>query len=50
MKKKIIKQLDEAGFSLAKDIFGWIVIEDGSKVERRFSTLGGIARFLADRA
>ena len=50
MNKKIIKQLDKAGFSLYRDIFGWIVVEDSTKVEHRFSTLGGISRFLADKA
>lgn len=49
MKKKIIKELHKAGFSLYRDIFGWIVVEDSTEVEHRFSTLGGISRFLAHR-
>ena len=48
MKRKITKELHKAGFSLYRDIFGWIVVEETTKAEHRFSTLGGISRFLAD--
>lgn len=47
-KKNIGKRLNKIGFSLYRDIFGWIVIDDSTKFERRFSTLGGVARFVTD--
>jgi hypothetical protein len=47
-KKNIGKRLNNIGFSLYRDIFGWIVIDDSTKFERRFSTLGGVVRFVTD--
>lgn len=46
--KSLNKRLEKIGYTLGKDIFGWIVISNLTKFEYRFSTLGGVNRFLVD--
>lgn len=47
-KNNLIKRLDKIGYRLDKDIFGWIVVSLRSGSDFRFSTLGGVNRFVID--
>ena len=46
MKKNIVKRLNKLNYSLCSDIFGWIVVNNETGSEQRFSTLGSILRFI----
>ena len=46
--KRISKRLKKLGYTLGKDIFGWIVISDHYGFEWKYPTLGGVNRFLVD--
>jgi len=46
--KRLAKRLRNLGYTLGKDIFGWIVISNNTGFEWRFPTLGGVGRFVAD--
>ena len=47
-KNNLIKRLDKMGYRLDRDTFGWIVVSLRSGSEFRFSTLGGVNRFVID--
>lgn len=47
--KRLNSRLNKMGFSLTKDAFGWIVVSWGCLTERRFSTLGGVSRFVTEK-
>ena len=47
-KKNLMKRLDKMGYRLDRDIFGWIVVSLRSASDFRFSTLGGVNRFVTD--
>jgi|APGre2960657373_1045057.scaffolds.fasta_scaffold09319_4 hypothetical protein len=46
--KSLSKRLKKKNYTLGQDIFGWIVISDLTKFEWKFSTLGGVQRFITD--
>ena len=46
--KRLTKRLQKLGYTLGKDIFGWIVISNSTGFEWRFPTLGGVNKFIAD--
>lgn len=46
--KNLRKRLEKLGYRLEKDIFGWIVVSQFLGFEWRFSTLGGVSRFVID--
>lgn len=46
--KRLAKRLRNLGYTLGKDIFGWIVVSNLTNFEYRFTTLGGVSRFVAD--
>lgn len=46
--KRLAKRLRNLGYTLGKDIFGWIVVSNLTNFEYRFPTLGGVSRFVAD--
>lgn len=46
--KSLSKRLAKMDYTLGRDIFGWIVISNWSKFEWKFSTLGGVNRFITD--
>lgn len=46
--KRLSKRLKKLGYTLGKDIFGWIVISDYTGFEWKFPTLGGVNRFVID--
>lgn len=47
-KKNLTRRLDKIGYRLDRDIFGWIVVSLKSGSDFRFSTLGGVNRFVID--
>ena len=46
--KRLSKRLNQLGYTLGRDVFGWIVISNHTGFEYRFSTLGGVNRFTVD--
>lgn len=46
--KRLSKRLNQLGYTLGRDIFGWIVISTYTGFEWKFSTLGGVNRFTVD--
>jgi len=40
--------LGNLGYTLGRDIFGWIVISNLTGFEWKFPTLGGVKRFVED--
>lgn len=46
--KRLAKRLSNIGYRLDKDIFGWIVVSVRGGCDFRFSTLGGVHRFVID--
>ena len=46
--KRLSKRLSQLGYTLTKDIFGWVVISNLTKFEWKFPTLGGVNRFVVD--
>lgn len=46
--KRLRKRLEKLGYRLEQDIFGWIVVSKVLGFEWRFSTLGGVNRFVVD--
>lgn len=46
--KRLSKRLGKLGYTLGRDIFGWIVISNYTGFEWKFSTLGGVNRFTVD--
>ena len=46
--KNLAKRLKKLGYTLGKDIFGWIIVSDYYDFEWKFPTLGGVNRFLVD--
>ena len=47
-KQSVVKRLVKLGYRLDRDIFGWIVVSEKTGLEYRFSTLGGVSRFVTD--
>lgn len=47
-RKNLAKRLQKLGYALGGDIFGWIVISNHTGFEWKFSTLGGVFRFILD--
>jgi len=46
--KRLGKRLDKIGYRLDRDAFGWIVVSLRGGSDFRFSTLGGVNRFVVD--
>jgi len=46
--KNLRKRLEKLGYTLGKDIFGWIIISNHTGFEWKYPTLGGVSRFLVD--
>ena len=46
--KNLKKRLEKLGYTLGKDIFGWVVISNLSGFEWKFPPLGGVNRFVVD--
>lgn len=46
--KRLAKRLDKMGYRLTSDIFGWVVVSVNYGWEWKFSTLGGVLRFVVD--
>jgi hypothetical protein len=46
--KRLGKRLDKIGYRLDRDVFGWIVVSLRGGSDFRFSTLGGVNRFVVD--
>lgn len=46
--KILANRLQKLGYTLGKDIFGWIVISNSTGFEWKFPTLGGVNRFVTD--
>lgn len=47
-RKNLAKRLQKLDYALGGDIFGWIVISNHTGFEWKFSTLGGVFRFILD--
>jgi len=47
-KKVLSKRLNKLGYTLGRDIFGWVVISTHTGFEWKFPTLGGVNRFILD--
>lgn len=47
-RKRLAKRLEKLGYTLGKDIFGWVVYSDYFTYNWKFPTLGGVKRFLQD--
>jgi hypothetical protein len=46
--KRLSQRLDKMNYNLTTDIFGWVVVSRNTGFEWRFSTLGGVMRFVVD--
>lgn len=46
--KNLNKRLQKLGYTLGRDIFGWIIISIHTGIEWKFPTLAGVNRFIVD--
>ena len=46
--KNLRKRLENMGYTLGRDIFGWVVVWPETGFTWKFPTLGGVNRFITD--
>lgn len=46
--KRLSKRLDKLGYTLGKDIFGWVIVSVHYGFRWNFPTLVGVNRFVVD--